>query len=65
MKIDKSNYDDITGQVKNIGNGFAEYVKIIFTFYDNIGNMIGTDYTYSNVDKLNPGQKAPFSLINR
>ena len=55
-----SNYDDINGQVKNIGNGTAESIKTTFTFYDSNGNMVGTDYTYLDLDKLNPGQKAPF-----
>ena len=56
-----SAFDDIVGQVKNIGNGTAESIKTIFTFYDSNGNMIGTDYAYIDINKLNPGQKAPFS----
>ncbi len=49
------------GQVKNIGNGIAESVEIIFTYYDTNGDIVGTDNTYVNIQKLNPGQKAPFS----
>ncbi len=63
IENDDSNYDDISGQVKNIGNGTAESIKTTFTFYDGNGNMVGTDFTYIDVDKLNPGQKAPFSLM--
>ena len=63
VENDDSNYDDISGQVKNIGNGTAESIQTIFTFYDSNGNMVGTDYTYIDLDKLNPGQKAPFSLM--
>jgi hypothetical protein len=61
IENEESNYDDINGQVKNIGNETAESIKIIFTFYDSNGNMVGTDFTYIDIDKLNPGQKAPFS----
>ena len=62
IENEDSNYDDINGQVKNIGNGTAESIKITFTFYDSNGNMVGTHYTYIDVEKLNPGQKAPFSI---
>jgi hypothetical protein len=62
IENEDSNYDDINGQVKNIGNGTAESIKTTFTFYDSNGNMVGTHYTYIDVEKLNPGQKAPFSL---
>jgi hypothetical protein len=55
--------DNIIGKVKNIGNGTAESIKTTFTFYDSNGNMVGTDYTYLDLDKLNPSQKAPFSLM--
>jgi|GEM_PF-942651 len=56
-----SAFDDIVGQVKNIGNGTAELIKIIFTFYDSNEKMVGTDFAYIDINKLNPGQKAPFS----
>jgi hypothetical protein len=62
IENEDSNYDDINGQVKNIGNGTAESIKTTFTFYDSNGNMVGSHYTYIDVEKLNPGQKAPFSL---
>lgn len=56
-----STFDDIVGQIKNIGNGIAESVEIIFTYYDTNEDIVGTDNTYVNIQKLNPGQKAPFS----
>jgi hypothetical protein len=61
IENEDSNYDDIIGQVKNIGNGTAESIKTIFTFYNNNGNLVGTDSTYTDIEKLNPGQKSPFS----
>ena len=53
-------FDELPGQVKNIGNGTAEDVSIIFTYYDNSGNAIGNDNTRIYADILNPGQKSSF-----
>ena len=53
--------DDIAGQVKNVGNGTADNVQIIFTFYDKKGEVIGSDWAYADQDTLKPGQKSPFS----
>ena len=57
---DDETYDELSGQVKNVGNGTAEDVQIIFTYYDTNGNAIGNDNTgiYANI--LNPGQKSSF-----
>ena len=55
--------DDVAGQIKNVGNGTAESVQIIFTYYDKKGEVIGSDYVYSNQDILKPGQKSPFSQM--
>jgi hypothetical protein len=53
-------FDELPGQVKNIGNGTAEDVSIIFTYYDNNGNAIGNDNTRIYADILQPGQKSSF-----
>ena len=53
--------DDIAGQIKNVGNGTAENIQVIFTYYDKKEEVIGSDYTYANQDTLKPGQKSPFS----
>ena len=57
---DDETYDELSGQVKNVGNGTAEDVNIIFTYYDTNGNAIGNDNTgiYANI--LNSGQKSSF-----
>ena len=57
---DDETYDELSGQVKNVGNGTAEDVQIIFTYYDINGNAIGNDNTgiYANI--LNSGQKSSF-----
>jgi hypothetical protein len=53
--------DDIAGQIKNVGNGTAESVQIIFTYYDKKNEVIGSDFTYADQDTLKSGQKSPFS----
>jgi hypothetical protein len=55
--------DDISGQIMNVGNGTSESIKMIFTYYDKNGNVIGSDYSYANQDSLKPGQKSPFSQM--
>ena len=52
--------DKIIGKVKNIGNGTAEYVKLTFNLYNKRGELIETEFTYSDPHTLKPGQKAPF-----
>jgi hypothetical protein len=39
------------------------YVKIVSTFYDNIRRVVGTDFTYTNVDLLKPAEKSSFEII--
>lgn len=55
--------DNISGQIMNVGNGTAESIQVIFTYYDKKGNVIGSDYTYANQDNLKAGQKSPFSQM--
>ena len=55
--------DYLSGQVMNVGNGTAESIQAIFTYYDKNGNVIGSDFTYANQDFLKPGQKSPFSQM--
>jgi len=59
---DDSGYFHIVGEVSNGGYANVEYVKIVATYYDQQENVIGTDYTYSELDILVPGQKSPFDL---
>jgi hypothetical protein len=54
----------IVGEVKN--NSPADsmnYVKIVSTLYDKGGKVVGTDFTYSDIDVLRPAEKSPFKII--
>ena len=57
-------YNDIVGQVKNIGNGTATYVQIGLSTYDKDGGVVGTDSTYTTADKLKPNQKSTFDIMS-
>ena len=58
------NGNDIIGQVKNIGNDTADFVKIGLTTYDKNGDVLGTDFTYASVQTLNPNQKSSFDMLS-
>jgi hypothetical protein len=55
--------DDIVGQIMNVGNGTAESVQVIFTYYDKRSDIIGSGFTYAEQDTLKPGQKSPFNMM--
>ena len=57
---DDSDFDDLIGQIKNTGNGTAEDVSIIFTYYDINGNVIENNSIRPYADILHPGQKSSF-----
>ena len=56
-------YRDLVGQVKNVGGDDAESVVVRFTAYDKDGGVIGTDYSYADVDNLKPDQKSTFKIM--
>lgn len=52
----------IVGEVLNQAPVVARSVMIMATFYDQYGQVIGTDFTYTEPSNLLPGQRAPFNL---
>ena len=61
-RTDNYGYFEIVGEVRNSGGTTAEYVKIVATYYNSEGTVIGTDYTYSSLDQIATGQTSPFTL---
>lgn len=53
---------DINGEIQNNGSESIDFVKVTATFYDATGSVIGSDFTYTDPDTLEPGQSAPFKL---
>jgi hypothetical protein len=60
--IDGLGYFNVVGEVKNTLSSNTNYVKIVATFYDAQEKVIGTDFTYTELDILKPNQKSPFKL---
>lgn len=57
-------YNDIIGQVKNLGSDTVEFVKIGLTVYDKNGDVVGTDSTYAAATTLKPNQKSSFDIFS-
>jgi hypothetical protein len=54
----------VDGEVKNNSpKDSMNFVKITSTFYDDAGKVVGTDFTYINVDVLRPAEKSSFEII--
>ena len=53
----------IVGEVLNQAPVTAKFVKVIATFYNANGQVIGTDFTYADPSDLAPGQRAPFDIL--
>lgn len=50
----------IVGEVRNNSDTPMEFVKIVATLYDDAGQVVGTDFTYTEIDVIPPGGKSPF-----
>ena len=57
-------YYTIRGEVENYGSIDATYVKVISTLYNSQGEVIGTDFTFTDPSDINAGRKAPFEIMN-
>lgn len=53
----------IVGEVRNDLSDVVQFVQIVGRFYDSNGLLIDTDFTYTDLDLLRPGEKSPFRLI--
>jgi len=50
----------IVGEVRNNSNTPMKYVEVIVTFYDDSNKVVGVDNTFTALDVIPPGGKAPF-----
>lgn len=62
---DSIGFRHISGQVRNDSGVPAQFVKVIATFYGADGTVVDTDFTYTKLDTLQPGQVSPFELITQ
>mgnify|MGYP001765487739 CR=1 FL=1 len=67
--LSKDSYTDSTGtfhaigELQNTGSQAADYVKVVVTLYDSAGKVVGTDFTYTEIDTVLAGQKSPFEVL--
>ena len=59
---DSAGYYHIVGELKNNGASTSTYVMIVATYYNSAGTVIGTSYTYAELDEINVGATSPFEL---
>lgn len=53
---------EIVGEVQNAGATVLGPVRVDFSFYSASNTLLSTDFTYSDVSRLAPGEKSPFKL---
>jgi hypothetical protein len=62
LRKDTSGDLQIIGEVINKGTETAKFMKIIATVYNSQNQTIGTEYTFTDPNSIEPGQSAPFKM---
>jgi hypothetical protein len=66
--ISSSSYMDsigslhVVGELQNTSPEPRKFVEMVATLRDPSGNILDSDFTYSNVELLRPGEKSPFDI---
>lgn len=60
--IDDLGYYKIVGEVQNNGVRESSFVQVICTYYDDSNNVIGSAFTFTQLDTIYVGSSAPFEL---
>lgn len=67
--LSSSSYHDSIGALHVVGEAVnntdqpVQFVRISAAYYDAAGAILDTDFTYTELDVLDPGQASPFQLI--
>lgn len=56
------NYFKVVGEVENTGDRTVNFVRLVATFYNENDEVIGTSFTYTDIDTISPGSTSPFEL---
>ncbi len=59
---DSGAYINVEGEVKNIGDTDAFYVKITAKYYDSLGNLVGVDGNFADEAMLAPKTTSRFEI---
>ncbi|MFQ5710151.1 MAG: FxLYD domain-containing protein [Candidatus Geothermarchaeales archaeon] len=60
--VDEEGYHRIVGEVQNNGVRKAYYVRVVCTYHDSEGKVVGSSFAFTKPDRINVGEKAPFEL---
>ena len=52
----------VAGEVRNTTTDYMDYVEITGTFFDASGQVVASEYTFTHVDLVAPGDTAGFDL---
>lgn len=61
--VDSIDYLHIVGEVENNTGQTRQFVKITANFFDANQQLIDTDFTYTSLDELRPGERTCFHLL--
>jgi len=61
--LDSTSYYHVSGEVENVGDSPANFIKIAATFYDSNDTVIATSFSYTMLKVLLPGRKSPFDIL--
>lgn len=53
----------LVGEVANNSQSTVEYVKLIVSYYSAGGALVATDYAYTEMDEMEPGETSPFDIL--
>jgi hypothetical protein len=60
---DDLGYFHVVGEVQNNSSDPMNYVEVTSTLYDSAGKVVGTEFTFTNVDVLMPRGKSSFDIV--
>lgn len=58
-----STFPRIVGEVINNGSGTVELIQVVANLFDSNNTFVGTDFTFTVLDKLKPSDKTCFSVL--
>lgn len=58
-------YVNVDGIVKNTSTRSMRFIKVFVELHDSQGNFLGTDSTYTDVDRLAPGETSTFKIFTQ
>jgi hypothetical protein len=60
---DAGGFEHIVGEVQNSGTENAEFVEVDFNFYNSSNTLLSTDFTFTDLNVLAPGERSGFTDI--